>query len=106
MSWEEHGKRANMLKKHLNESWVQIEAQVREQAEVVGGGEDVVNHPAHYNRGGFACDDIIEAFGLGFRLGNVVKYVLRHDKKGNPLRDLEKARWYLDREIEKRKRGT
>ena len=36
-----------------------------------------------------------------FYLGNVIKYILRHNKKGKPLEDLKKARWYLDREIEK-----
>lgn len=45
------------------------------------------------------CIEVIEAFGLNFHLGNVVKYVLRHDKKASPLQDLKKARWYLDREI-------
>lgn len=41
---------------------------------------------------------IIEDFGLGFCLGNVIKYVLRHVQKAG-LEDLKKARWYLDREI-------
>lgn len=60
---------------------------------------DPINHPAHYKSGGLETIDVIEAFGLGFRLGNVVKYVLRHGRKGAALADLKKARWYLDREI-------
>lgn len=61
---------------------------------------DPINHPAHYKAdNGMESIDVIEAFGLGFRLGNVVKYVLRAGKKGNRLEDLKKARWYLDREI-------
>ena len=63
---------------------------------------DVVNHPPHYKSdSGIESIDVIEGFGLNFHLGNVIKYILRHDKKGKPLEDLKKARWYLDREIEK-----
>jgi hypothetical protein len=59
-------------------------------------------HPAHYKSGGIEVIDIIEAYGLGFCLGNVVKYVLRAGRKQpNAVEDLKKARWYLDREIEK-----
>lgn len=63
---------------------------------------DVVNHPPHYKSdSGIESIDVIEEFGLNFHLGNVIKYILRHQKKGKPLEDLKKARWYLDREIEK-----
>lgn len=44
---------------------------------------------------------MIESYDLSFNLGNVVKYVLRHMKKGKPLEDLQKAEWYLKREIGK-----
>jgi transcriptional regulator with XRE-family HTH domain len=44
---------------------------------------------------------IIEEFGLGFCLGNVAKYILRHGAKAG-LEDLKKARWYLDLEIQSR----
>ena len=64
---------------------------------------DLVNHPPHYKAGGIEVIDFIEAKGLNYRLGNVVKYVARADQKGTPLQDLMKARWYLDREIAKRK---
>lgn len=43
--------------------------------------------------------DVIESFGLGFHLGNVVKYVLRAGRKDEVLQDLRKARWYLGRKI-------
>jgi hypothetical protein len=56
---------------------------------------DPVN-PNHYK--GDLVMRIIEKFGLGFRLGNTVKYILRHGQKAG-LEDLKKARWYLDREI-------
>ena len=60
-----------------------------------------VNHPRHYGGNGNAYETIkvIEAWGLGFNLGNVVKYISRAGKKGAEIEDLEKARWYLEREI-------
>jgi hypothetical protein len=61
-----------------------------------------INHPAQY--GGednpYEAIKVVEAWSLGFCLGNVVKYVSRAGKKGDPLEDLKKARWYLNREIE------
>lgn len=62
-----------------------------------------VNHPAHY--GGeddpYEAIKVIEAWGLGFCLGNAVMYISRAGKKdpAKIVEDLEKARWYLDREI-------
>jgi len=62
--------------------------------------EDMVNHPPHYKVGGIEVIDFIEAKGFGYNLGNVVKYIARAGKKGSTLEDLQKARWYLNREIE------
>jgi len=62
---------------------------------------DAVNHPAHYVVGGVETIDFIEAKGLGYHLGNVIKYVTRADHKGQKLEDLKKAQWYLNRAIEK-----
>ena len=64
---------------------------------------DPVNHPAHYTDGGIEVIDFIEAKLLGYHLGNVIKYICRAGKKGTNmgLQDLQKARWYLDRAIEK-----
>ena len=47
--------------------------------------------------------DVIEDWfnGLDFCAGNVVKYVGRYKHKENPVEDLKKAKWYLDRMIEK-----
>ena len=62
--------------------------------------EDVVNHPKHYQGAdGMEAIDVIKAFKLNFHLGNVVKYILRKDSKGDALQDLKKAKWYLEREI-------
>ena len=62
---------------------------------------DPVNHPAHYKVGGIETIDFIEAKKLGYHLGNAVKYITRADHKGNRLQDLQKAKWYIDRAIEK-----
>lgn len=66
--------------------------------------KDNVNHPAHYKTGGIETIDFIEAKGLTYNLGNVVKYITRADHKGNKLEDLEKAAWYLNREIQNLKK--
>lgn len=64
---------------------------------------DAVDHPPHYRgANGVEAIDVVEGFELNFRLGNSVTYILRADRKGEPLKDLKKARWYLDREIGKR----
>lgn len=60
---------------------------------------DLVNHPAHYKVGGIETIDFIDAKKLNYNLGNVVKYVTRSGHKGNRIQDLEKALWYLKREI-------
>jgi hypothetical protein len=66
----------------------------------------VVDHPAHYGGADnvYEAIKVIEAWGLGFNLGNTVKYISRAGKKlaAAELEDLRKARWYLDREIDKR----
>ena len=67
---------------------------------------DPVSRPAHYRwlPNGVEVIDVTEQ--LNFNLGNVVKYVLRADHKGEPIQDLEKARWYLAREITRRKAAS
>lgn len=60
----------------------------------------------HYCMNGMEAIDVIEAYGLNFALGNAVKYILRCGHKGgmtDAVADLEKARAYLTREIERRK---
>lgn len=61
--------------------------------------QEFVNHPSHYQGNGLEAIDVIEAFSLGFNIGNVIKYLLRAGKKESYVRDLEKAKWYLEREI-------
>ena len=63
---------------------------------------DNVNHPPHYaaHPSGVECITITEH--MGFNLGNAVKYIWRADFKGSAIQDLEKAAWYIAREIAKR----
>ncbi len=69
-----------------------------------------IDHPAYYRKDtGFEAIDVIEAWDLNFNLGNTVKYISRKGRKDPNayIEDLEKARWYLDREIAtlKQRRG-
>ena len=65
---------------------------------------DVIDHPDHY--GGaedpYEAIKVIEAWRLGFCLGNTVKYICRAERKADAIEDLRKAAWYLNREIENR----
>lgn len=62
---------------------------------------ETVDHPSHYTNGGIETIDVIEAWQLGFALGNAVKYISRAGRKdgATTVEDLKKARWYLEREI-------
>ena len=57
--------------------------------------------PDYYKNGGLEAFDVIDAFDLGFNLGNAFKYIARAGKKGDKAEDLRKAVTYLNREIEK-----
>ena len=65
---------------------------------------EAVDHPAHYGGADnpYEAIKVIEAWGLGFCLGNTLKYISRAGKKDDIVQDLKKARWYLDREIANR----
>lgn len=67
---------------------------------------DNVNHPKHYTQhpSGVECIQVTEH--MGFCLGNAIKYIWRADLKNDAIEDLEKAQWYIAREIEKRKKQT
>ncbi len=64
-----------------------------------------VENPAHYNTGSIEAIEGIEASMSpeefkGYLKGNMMKYAWRYDYKGNPVEDLRKAKWYLERLIE------
>lgn len=78
----------------------------RTQSTATGEKPEAVNHPSHYNSGEIETIEAIEdwGFGQGFNLGNAIKYISRANHKNDCLEDLEKARWYLDREINRLKK--
>ena len=76
--------------------------------QLMNSTNDYVNHPNHYTNSNIECIDALEAMVENFTdpvdatlSWQVVKYVWRHPYKFNPVEDLKKARWYLDRLINK-----
>ncbi len=67
-------------------------------------GRDPINHPTHYTSSNARCEcgrqiECIDVTrNLNFNVGNIIKYLWRHEHKGK-LEDLKKARWYLNDEI-------
>lgn len=61
-----------------------------------------ITDPDHYRRhpSGIECIEVTEH--MTFNLGNAIKYIWRVDLKGKPIEDLEKAIWYINREIARR----
>jgi hypothetical protein len=70
----------------------------KEDEEIV----DIVNQPPHYTEhpSGIECIQVTEH--MGFNLGNAIKYIWRCDLKKDAIEDLKKAKWYIDREIDRR----
>jgi len=64
-----------------------------------------IDRPAHYNHGTIEAIDVIEDWGLGFHLGNAVKYICRAGHKGDAYTDIRKASWYLSRYLRKGRHG-
>lgn len=56
-----------------------------------------INNPAHYTRGKYELTPVIEDWGLGWHLGNAIKYIMRAEHKGKTEEDLRKAIWYIER---------
>ncbi len=63
--------------------------------------QDLINKPNHYTAGSIEVLDFIEAWDLDFCAGNVIKYVSRSPYKGSELQDLKKAKFYIERIIQK-----
>ena len=65
-----------------------------------------VDHPDHYQTSSIECIDAIEAAVErldpieAFNVGTAIKYLWRFKKKGKPIEDLQKAKWYIDRLID------
>ena len=66
---------------------------------------DMVNHPPHYTSHPSGIETIQITEHMNFCLGNAIKYILRADLKGKKVEDLEKAVWYINREIARMQNG-
>lgn len=84
-----------------------VEKSWKEYLEEHAPKEEMVNHPAHYNKnGGIECIDALrdcltEEEFIGFCKGNALKYLWRCGAKDEPLQELKKAEWYIKRCIDK-----
>lgn len=96
----------------MDECWSAIAAYINLQEEKAKAPDSAqvitlesVDHPAHYN-GKYECIDVmIDVFGdeyaKGFCICNAFKYIWRCQKKhGNPVEDIEKAIWYMEKYLE------
>jgi len=61
--------------------------------------DDPVNHPSHYTQHPSGVEHIQISEHMNFCIGNAVKYLWRAGLKDDAIMDLEKARWYINREI-------
>lgn len=62
--------------------------------------QDMVHHPAHYCYSEYEPKDVIRAWGLNFNLGSAVKYIARAGRKDDVLQELNKAKQFIEFEIE------
>lgn len=60
---------------------------------------DSIKRPDYYNVGDIEVIDFIDSWGFNFNLGSVIKYVARCNYKENKIKDLQKAIYYIEREI-------
>ena len=87
---------------YIQESSKPLSEAIKEWVDCKEGEVDVVNQPKHYTEhpSGIECIQVTEH--MGFNLGNAIKYIWRCDLKLDAIEDLKKAKWYIDREIDKR----
>lgn len=74
-----------------------MERQKKKEQENITEGIEGVDHPYHYNAGSMEVMDAIEGLGLPFTEGTILKYLARHPHKGQSLKDIDKAMWYMTR---------
>jgi hypothetical protein len=85
---------------HSLHKFVRVESEEEKEYE---HEHDSVNHPKHYTSHPSGVECIAITRHMGFNLGNALKYIWRVDDKDDPIEQLEKAIWYLQDEIKKRK---
>ena len=79
--------------------------EMEEDFSIIDVGEDTVNHPPHYMKGGIETVDVIRAKMSpdrfqGYLMGNVLKYLLRCEYKNKRVEDIKKAQFYLNALVE------
>lgn len=98
---------ADLVIKQLNQKEELVEMMEKDEESGIyedDSEQDMVNSPSHYNKAGIECIDAIkssmsdEAY-RGYLKGSISKYIWRYEDKANPLEDLKKSRWFLDRLI-------
>ena len=91
---------------YIREASKPLSEAIKEWVDCKDGEVDVVNQPKHYTEhpSGIECIQVTEH--MGFNLGNAIKYIWRCDLKLDAIEDLKKAKWYIDREIDKRVRSN
>jgi hypothetical protein len=98
-----------------NDHWVKRDLYIRDSSQPLSEAikewidsdnnewaNDSIHKPKHYTEhpSGIECIQVTEH--MGFNLGNAIKYIWRCDLKKDAIEDLKKAKWYIDREINKR----
>lgn len=93
---------------HLPPIPTEAQRKALKESMLVDTPKDEIKNPAHYTQGKIEVWDFIRDQGLDFLGGNIVKYVCRYRHKGQPLKDLQKAKAYLEKlisEVEKESMG-
>ncbi|QHJ82638.1 MAG: hypothetical protein [Caudoviricetes sp.] len=97
----------NIFYGYIDICWVKINDSEK-YLEEIKPITDPINHPTHYTQGKVECIDAIESATVGkngfeaYCVGNVIKYLWRYEKKGGK-ESVEKAKWYLEKLLEKMK---
>lgn len=98
-----HCKQNQLEGDYIPASWHETPSKTEQAEFEASQAHDPVNHPSHYTDRvpGIECIDVVENFD--FCLGNVIKYIWRAGLKDptKEIEDLKKARWLLDREIQR-----
>jgi hypothetical protein len=100
MAWTEKQKKAASVRAKAR--WAKKHTSALPPSEIVPPAADPVSHPTHYTFGKYEVIDVLsDWFPTNPLLWQVGKYIARADHKNSMIEDLKKARFYLQREIER-----
>lgn len=74
---------------------------MRHPTKKLATAHEVIDHPKHYTSHPSGVEAIMICEHMSFSVGNAIKYLFRAGLKGEAVTDLQKARWYIDREIKR-----